>query len=256
MSKKNAASNVVSLEDHKKKKHESYLCSQEQHELVLEFRVKAKKLARSILRKWNARLDLMEVDSIVDLSLCEAVRRFDPDRGASFMTFLYYHLKGNLIRTVTAAASNNAVPVDMKELDDAEVHNRGYAYRNVNSIEVSEALALEEVETPDKTLLRKEMLGLASHACQNLDDLEKEVIFRVFLKGQQLVDVAKNLGYSRCHISRVKRKALQHLNNDMQTAMDNPHSLAQPLKVRKQITRRNRSKKEIANKEEKLAAIA
>src|SRR5690348_15064745 len=77
---------------------ESDDCSKE--ELVLRYRMKARKLARSILRKWHSRLDLQEVDSIVDLSLCEAVARYNPAKGASFMTFLFYHLRGNLIRAV------------------------------------------------------------------------------------------------------------------------------------------------------------
>lgn len=61
----------------------------ERTELVVGYRLKARKLARSILRRWHARLDVGEVDSIVDLSLCEAVQRFSPEKGASFMTFMF-----------------------------------------------------------------------------------------------------------------------------------------------------------------------
>src|SRR5690349_3051107 len=73
----------------------------EREDLITSSRLKARKLGRSILRKWNARLDLQEVDSIVDLSLCEAAARFDPSVGASFLTFLFYHLRGNLIRAIS-----------------------------------------------------------------------------------------------------------------------------------------------------------
>ena len=93
----------------------------EKEDLITQSRLKARKLARSILRKWNARLDLQEVDSIVDLSLCEAAHRFDPSVGASFMTFLFYHLRGNLIRTITASANSNVLPAldaEMCSYDD------------------------------------------------------------------------------------------------------------------------------------------
>jgi len=59
------------------------------------------------------------VDSIVDLSLCEAVKRFDPLKGASFMTFLFYHLKGNLVRAVAAAATSTAIPNAIAELSES-----------------------------------------------------------------------------------------------------------------------------------------
>jgi hypothetical protein len=45
------------------------------------------------------------------------------------------------------------------------------------------------------------------------------VIERIYLKGQQLMDIARSLGYSRCHISRVKRKALETLYDDLTADM-------------------------------------
>ncbi|MCB0335371.1 MAG: sigma-70 family RNA polymerase sigma factor [Bdellovibrionales bacterium] len=195
---------------------EDVLSFDEKEELVLEFRLKARKLARSILRKWHARLDLQEVDSIVDLSLCEAVKRFDPEKGASFMTFLFYHLRGNLIRAVTAAASANAVPVEAEEGAEGEdKYKRTSIFKGANAIEIAEALSGHESMLPDEVLYKKELVKLSKSACANLDDLEKQVIERIYLKGHQLMDIANSLGYSRCHISRVKKKALSALKNEM-----------------------------------------
>ena len=50
----------------------------QQEALVMKYRAKARKLGRSMLRRWHSRMELDEIDSIVDLSLCEAVKRFDP----------------------------------------------------------------------------------------------------------------------------------------------------------------------------------
>lgn len=183
-------------------------------ELILEYRTKARKLGRSILRRWQARLDLEEVDSVVDLSLCEAVQRFDPSKGASFMTFLYYHLKGNLIRTVTAAAQANFVP-------GQEIETRkGEEPKTITALDVVEAISGTDQRNPDDLLIQKELIDLSKDACTRLDPLEREVIERLYLQGEQLMKIASSLGYSRCHISRVKKKALENLQDEMEQVLD------------------------------------
>lgn len=187
--------------------------------LIVQYRVKARKLARSILRKWHARLDLEEVDSLVDLSLCEAARRFNSRKGASFMTFLYYHLRGNLIRTIHYSATVNAIPTG--EAYDSESFEEGNDknQRVCSANEVADALCSTEYISPDDLLYKKELVSLSHAACSRLDNLEREVIERIYLKGQQLMDIARSLGYSRCHISRVKRKALETLYDDLTADM-------------------------------------
>lgn len=191
--------------------------------LILKYRLKARKLARSILRKWHSRLDIEEVDSIVDLSLCEAVKRFDPKKGASFMTFMFYHLRGNLIRAVATAANTNTIPIldqgSADGEDSASWMNRGVV-RGVSSTDVSDALIGGDRELPDAHLLKKEMATLSEGACKKLDELEREVINRIYIKEEQLLDIAEALGYSRCHISRVKRRALESLFDELRGPLD------------------------------------
>ncbi len=175
--------------------------------VVVEYRNKARKLAKSILRKWHSRLDLEEINSVVDLSLCEAVKRYDPTRGASFITFLFYHLRGNLIRTISAAANRNGVP----KAEDAENSKAG-----LSALDIAEALNSTEGVLPDEVLFQKELVRLTFEACDNLDSLEREVIQRIYLGEEQLNKVAASLGYSRCHISRVKKRALDVLNREME----------------------------------------
>ncbi len=186
-----------------------------QDELLLKYRTKARKLGRSILRRWHSRLDLSEVDSIVDLSLCEAVRRYNPKKGASFMTFLFYHLRGNLIRAVSSAVYHNSIPTF--EHQDSEAIERGL-FAGVSSQEIAEALCSSEQEQPEESLLRQELVSMSTSACSKLDPLEREVIERIYLKEQQLLDIAKNLGYSRCHISRVKKRALETLHGQLESS--------------------------------------
>ncbi len=197
---------VINLIEEKGRKGKK-LSKIDRQQLVILFRVKARKLGRSILRKWQARLDLDEVDSIVDLSLCEAAERFDPAKGASFITFLYYHLKGNLIRTIDTAASSNTVPF----LDTEEEENRAVALPGCNALDIAESLNGQERVVPEELLYKKQLVSLSRSVRAELDPLEREVIERIFIQGQQVIDVAESLGYSRCHISRVKKKAIESL---------------------------------------------
>jgi RNA polymerase sigma factor (sigma-70 family) len=196
----------------------------QQEALIIKYRMKARKLGRSILRRWHARLDLEEVDSLVDLSLCEAVKRFNPFKGASFMTFLYYHLKGNLVRAVSTAAASHSIPVYQVEEGEVErgerEHFSGYQHRGLNSAEVAEALCSQDVPMPDEALWRKELHSRSSSACDKLDALEKEIIKRIFIQEQQIMDIASTLGYSRCHISRVKKRALETLHGELRSGMN------------------------------------
>ena len=196
----------------------------QQEALIMKYRVKARKLGRSILRRWHSRMDLEEVDSIVDLSLCEAVKRFDPEKGASFMTFLFYHLKGNLVRAVTAAAAASSIPLaiaDITEMNAFDGEDRARAKNmGFNAIEMAEAVTSQETMSPDEALWRKELNGKSALACEKLDDLEREIVRRIFVQEQQIIDIAAALGYSRCHISRVKKKALDTLHDELRVVIN------------------------------------
>lgn len=227
----------------------------QQEALIMKYRIKARKLGRSILRRWHSRMDLEEVDSVVDLSLCEAVKRFDPEKGASFMTFLFYHLKGNLVRAVTAAAAASSIPLAIADLtemnafdgeDRARAKNMGF-----NAIELAEAVTSQETMSPDEALWRKELNGKSALACEKLDDLEREIVRRIFVQEQQIIDIAAALGYSRCHISRVKKKALDTLHDELRVVInhddyaaieqkraDEMHEVELRIASRKEIHRR------------------
>lgn len=233
-------------------------------ELIIKYRIKARKLGRSILRRWHARLDIQEVDSIVDLALCEASLRFNPSKGASFMTFLYYHLKGHLIRAVTTAASLNTVPFSSYDLksngSDIEGQLLSSQSGSANAMEIAEALMSQEGMLPEETLLKKEMIRISTEACSKLDPLEREIIERLYLQEQQLLDIAHLLGYSRCHVSRVKKKALKALQADLCKELDLEQKSLEDEEcepgLRRKVHRRRPRSKVYGKKAPKLAKAA
>ncbi len=196
------------------------LSRQQQEDMILEYRLKARSLAHSLLRRWHSRLDSQEVESLVDLSLCEAVRRFNKRNGASFITFLFYHLRGNLIRAIATAASLNYVPLPDFDGMDSSIERGGTSRgRIANAIEIADTFCHHDNQLPDAALLQKELAQLSSGACAKLDPLEKEVVYRIYVQEEQLLDIANSLGYSRCHISRVKRKAIEALYSDLSNSI-------------------------------------
>lgn len=181
--------------------------------LILDHRENGRKLARSILRRWRVRMPADEIDSVVDLALCEAARRFSEKHGASFMTFFFYHLRGHLVRAVARAANSNnifmafAQNMGMEADDWHHVSNEViWAYAPDTRV-----FGQQDVETPENSVLRDEREQECRDAVEKLDSLEQEVITRSFKGEQPLVTIAKNLGYSRCHVSRVKKAALERL---------------------------------------------
>ncbi len=184
-------------------------------DLIINHRENGRKLARSILRRWRVRMPGEEIDSIVDLALCEAARRYSSERGASFMTFLFYHLRGHLVRSVARAAQGNNIFLSFARNAGVDTSDWAHLPAEVIWSYVPEYMVFgqRDLETPEHVMIRQEKITQTQNACAQLDSLEREIIDRSFSSEQPLVDIAKSLGYSRCHISRVKKTALDRLKN-------------------------------------------
>lgn len=182
-------------------------------ELILNHRENGRKLARSILRRWRVRMPSDEIDSIVDLALCEAARRFSSDHGATFMTFFFYHLRGHLVRSVTRAAQSSNLFMAFAQNNGVDTAEWQYLHNELVWPYLPDHFLFghRDVTTPEHEILRKEKIDQCRAAIKQLDELEKEIVSRSFGEEQPLVDIANSLGYSRCHISRVKKSALDRL---------------------------------------------
>jgi RNA polymerase sigma factor (sigma-70 family) len=177
--------------------------------LILDHRENGRKLARSILRRWRVHMPGEEVDSIVDLALCEAAQRFSPKKGASFMTFFFYHLRGHLVRAVARATQASSILNGPKEDDDSDANTD--LISSYGTFIDNELNAQRDQENPEQIILRREKIIFCRDAMNALDSLEQIVLERSYGSDETLVDIAKSLGYSRCHISRVKKSALSRL---------------------------------------------
>lgn len=222
---------------------ESVLTEEQIQYLVLTHRDNGRKVARSLLRRWRVTMPVEEVDSIVDLTLCEAARRYNPEKGASFVTFLFYHLRGHLVRAVASATNESNIFLALLNANGAE---RASVVVDAEAWQFASELVpslSRESECPESLLLQKERVSLCRAACSELDELEREVIERSYANDEALIDIADSLGYSRCHISRVKKRALSRLKRHIRSA-----NAELGAEAENQISRRNRRRRMVGQK--------
>lgn len=178
------------------------LSTERMQELVIEHREHGKRLAWSFLTSWRVNLRNDEIHSIVGAALCEAANRFDETREASFKTFFFYYLRGMLLKEIAKMINDQRIFHYIPNLSIDIIED----YENAK-IPISQI----EQDDPEKLILKKQSAEECWGACQILDELEREVIFRHFIDDESLIKIAKELKYCRCHISRVKSRGLAKL---------------------------------------------
>lgn len=211
--------------------------------LILEHREHGKRLAWSFLTSWRIRLPQDEVLSIVGAALCEAGTRFDPERGVDFKTFFYYHLRGMLLKEIARMIQEQKLLqfVPHTVLNGANTpDSQPHATWNIPVVETN---------NPERILEKREVASRCWEACAQLDPLEQEVISRFFVYDQPLVQIAEELSYCRCHISRVKSRALSKLSKAMAAcSVDSDGEINELELARKtKSTRRVASKRKTRN---------
>lgn len=174
-------------------------------EIILEHREHGRRLAWSFLSSWRVRLHHDEVTSIVGAALCEAAYRFDESRGVAFKTFLFYHLRGMLLKEIARAVSEQRVLQYVPGSSLTETHGSEGA-----SQPLPESQIIDQ-DDPEKLVERQELANICLEACRELDELEKEIVLRHYVYDEPLIDIAEDLQYCRCHISRVKSRGLGKL---------------------------------------------
>jgi len=177
------------------------------HLLVEDHYESGKRLAWSFLNKWRVRIEEDEVTSITGAALCEAANRFKPELGVNFKTFLFYYLRGMLLKEITKRVTDSKMRVPVQHLNEANDDARGISLENYYQV--------DQDSNPEFMLDQKQRVELCREATAGLDALEQKVLEQFFGEDESVVDIAKNLGYCRCHISRVKSRALSALTEKL-----------------------------------------
>ena len=181
--------------------------------LVLLYRERARKLAMSLMKRWRARVERDDFDSAVDLSLCEAARLFKPGVGCSFTSYLFYHLRGNLIRCIQRSSQNTWLS---RELARHMAGGAGPESTRPDGVDytaeqITKALSNHDSETPEEALCRKQIAEFIREACQSLEKLQRSVIGSWLMGNHKVRNIAASVGLSRCYTSRIRTKAMREL---------------------------------------------
>ncbi len=174
--------------------------------LIVSHTEHGERLARSFLNRWRVRMKPDEITSVVGMALCEAANRFDTSKGVAFKTFFFYHMRGMLIKEIIRLVEDQRVYQPFPQSDSGEASES-------QLIAASHwPLPVVEQRTPENLMQRSQLSTVCWEACLELDELEREVVIRYFIFDEALNTIARELKYCRCHISRVKSRALATLS--------------------------------------------
>ena len=180
--------------------------------LILFHRAAARKMAQRLLIHWNARIEDEEIGSIADLALCEAAKCYDERKGAGFSTYLFFYLRGFLIREISTRRRNFLSFKEEATLD----HLISKDFQDDPSMDNAFDFFQQQAFKPDDALYSKELQNACGRAVQNLSDLERKIVLRVHVFDFKVAAVARQLGYSRGRISEIRRQAFFKLRENLE----------------------------------------
>jgi len=185
-----------------------------QHQLIAASRDKAVSVAYKLLRGWGATLERDEVVSAVDLALCVAARRFQPELQVNFLTFAFYSIRGILIRTIKSRIEHQETAYGLGRYEsDADGLLAGEASGDHPLMESSGAAELEC--SPEHQFHLAELKSKCHEAFQQLGEFERKIVYWVDFKGHNVSATAKRLGYSRGHASMLRSLALRKMRAEL-----------------------------------------
>jgi RNA polymerase sigma-B factor len=211
-------------------------------------------LAENIARRFSGRGenhdDLVQV---ARLGLVNAVDRFDPEHGSEFVSFAVPTIMGEVRRHFRDAAWATRVPRRLKELhksiSDASENLSQRLGRSPSASEIAAELDLDVAEVTEGLLARGAYQALSTDsgaaddeigaplletlgsddpeyehvesyvairpALAKLTERERRILVLRFFGSQTQTEIAKQLGISQMHVSRILASTLVKLRNEL-----------------------------------------
>ena len=180
---------------------------------IIEHREIGRKLACRLLREWRVQLNSDDLDSIVDLTVCEAAGRFDESRGVRFTTFLYHYMRGNLLRTIEDIVAQKRA-VQAAAYSASAGRNERFDLEDCPELSDSldpDAMKPQGFDTPEEYMLRRERISMVGRVCAKLRAEEQFVIAKMFFEGSSHQQVGAELGLSKRDVLALQKRALESL---------------------------------------------
>jgi RNA polymerase sigma factor (sigma-70 family) len=202
-------------------------------------------LCRRAARRFKRRgLDPADLEQVGAIGLIKAVDRYDPEQRAPFEAYAWLLIIGELMHYVRDSERFLRAPRSLRELErrwhageralrselgrepsETDVATliaatpaqarEIRAYRASNRVISFEALNGREDEVPlygiDDLLDRLTV----ERMLRSLSPLQRRIVVAIHLDGATVVDLAARLGYSRRHVTRLHRTALERLKKSL-----------------------------------------
>lgn len=172
------------------------------------------RLARAIAKDKRDRLgSWVPVDDLVSRGILEgfeAWARYDPTRGASFVTYTFSCIAGAMKDELTRLTrETKMVNVKMYSIDRHFPPDPDNPDATWGTLQIPvDDNAIDEIDNRDEVEV----------ALSCLDEIERRVIEWIYFGDKTLVDIGRILGVGKSTVSRIKLKALdkmkQHLKGD------------------------------------------
>ncbi len=193
--------------------------------------------ARKFCRRGGDRADLEQIAAI---GLLKACNRYDADLRTPFEAFAWLFVVGELMHYVRDHERLVRAPRRLRDLERRyqEMHEQlvRELHREPSMYEVAERLELTLRQIEDLVLYRAQAVPesldalephelrscsitvegredrlVAEAALARLTQIERTIIAALYLRGYSQMELSARLGYSRRHISRLHRSALQKM---------------------------------------------
>jgi len=196
----------------------------------------------------------IEFDDLVEygiIGLLEASERFDPERGANFMTFAYYRIRGAiydglrgmgwmsrseyararfeeraneyLAEAALAEESGAEAPANPFENAVADLASavQGLAAVYLTSLDSAESAEPADTETPlpDEQLGLQEARQLVRKAIEGLGDQERQLMTLYYYENKDLAQVGEVLGLSKSWTCRLHARTVDKLQRILQAEL-------------------------------------
>ena len=172
-----------------------------QHQLILRHQLSAVRVARGLLKRWGVAIGADETASLAWLALCEAARLYHHRRGARFMTYCFYFIKGALAKEIQRRIGESAyVPIPREEKSDG--------------MEAAEEIAASG-PSPEERAWAGEIGRRFKRAAVSLPALQKDVVIRSFVLEEKMTAIARRHRLSRTYLFAVRAAAVRKLRTDL-----------------------------------------
>jgi RNA polymerase sigma factor for flagellar operon FliA len=188
--------------------------------LALQYRPYVYKVARELVARMRAPLDVEDLAGWGCLGLLEAADRFDEGRGVRFRSYAHARIRGAMLdairayygRRASAGAGEDDLMLPRVTMACADTSYAAYWYEGSDEVpDRSDELPGAHRESPDWEIYLGETRRLLDQAIGVLSPLERTVIVQHYVHGETVCAIARRHRLSKSWLSRVHARAVGKL---------------------------------------------